>query len=53
MATVSRSGVAIFSLLGIAKCLLHFHKEELEIREAVLPVKSMAEKIHIEFSTRW
>src|ERR1700736_2742464 len=45
--------VAVFSFLGIAKCLLNLYREELEIGKTVLAVKSMSAKIHIEFRTRW
>jgi Transposase len=44
---------AVFSFLGITKRLLHFYREELEIRKAVLAVKSVSPNIHIKFSTRW
>jgi hypothetical protein len=45
--------VACGSFLGIAKRLPHFHGEELQIRKGVLPIKSVAKKIHIKLSTRW
>jgi hypothetical protein len=40
-----------FSLLGIAKRLLRFYREEFEVRKTVSAVKSMAKKIQIEFTT--
>lgn len=38
---------------GIAKCLLHVYREELEVRKGVLPIEFMSTEIHVEFSTRW
>ena len=50
---LSRTWLAYFlSFLGFAKRLLCFHREEFEVRKTVSSVKSMAEKIQIEFTTR-
>jgi hypothetical protein len=43
--------VYFLSFFGFAKRLLRFHREEFEIRKSVSPVKSMAKKVQIEFTS--
>jgi hypothetical protein len=43
--------VYFLSFFGLAKRLLRFHREEFEIRKSVPPVKSMAKKVQIEFTS--
>jgi hypothetical protein len=40
------------SLLDVTECLVHLHREELEIGVAMASIEAMAAKVHIHFGTR-